>query len=209
MTYIDETFARLERDREKASQKAEELKKNEYEEIKDLSEEEKQHIQKGIEEGTLNLFDTDIIFAKRSFFDNHISMKFPENFFQQMANENGYIIEANMKHTINFILNFAKGTGVHFNAGNLKKEMTENLAKRKIYTTWIEDGLKRIQSQKMAYCLFITKSQKDVFFQYMIFIELKDGLLTCNINGNIKQVKIWEQIIKCMIETIEIGGENT
>ena len=60
----------------------------------------------------------------------------------------------------------------------------------------------------MAYCLFITKSYKDVFFQYMTFIELKDGFLTLNINGDIKQVKIWEQIIKCMIKTIEIGGKN-
>ncbi len=40
----------------------------------------------------------------------------------------------------------------------------------------------------------------------MVFIELKDGLLTLNINGDIKQVKLWEQIIKCMVNTIEIGG---
>lgn len=209
MTYIDETVARLEREKQKAYQKANEFTKNEYDDIEELSEEEKEHIQKGIDEGILNLYGTDIVFTKRNFFDNRISMKFPENFFEQMANEGGYIVECNMKYTINFILNFAEGNGILFHIGNLKKEMKENLEKRKIHTTWIEDGLKRIQQQKIAYCLFITKSNKDVFFQYMIFIELKDGLLTLNINGDIKQVKIWEQIIKCMINTIKIGGENT
>ncbi len=206
MAYIDETIARMEREKQKAYQKADEIAKNEYDDIEDLSEQEKERIQKGIDEEILNLYGTDVSFTKRSFFDNRISMKFPENFFQQAADDKGYIIECNMKYTINFILNFAEGTGILFQAGNLKKEMKENLAKRKIHTTWIEDGLKRIQQQKMAYCLFTTKSQKDVFFQYMVFIELKDGLLTLNINGDIKQVKLWEQIIKCMVNTIEIGG---
>ncbi|HIT87817.1 MAG TPA: hypothetical protein IAB62_08875 [Candidatus Coprocola pullicola] len=209
MTYIDETVARLEREKQKASQKANDFVKNEYDDIEELSEQEKERIQKGIKEGTLNLFDSDIQFTKRSFFDNRISMKFPENYFEQIANEKGYIVECNMKYTVNFILNFAQENGIHFNPGNLKKEMKENLEKRKIHITWIEDGLQRIQQQKMAYCLFITKSYKDVFFQYMTFIELKDGFLTLNINGDIKQVKIWEQIIKCMIKTIEIGGKNT
>lgn len=209
MAYIDETVARMEREKQKAYQKANEFVKNEYDDIEELSEQQKEHIQKGIDEGILNLYGTDIAFTKRSFFDNRICMKFPENFFQQAANDKGYIIECNMKYIINFIFNFAEGTGILFQTGNLKKEMKENLSKRKIYTTWIEDGLKRIQQHKMAYCLFITKSQKDVFFQYMVFIELNDGLLTLNINGDIKQVKLWEQIIKCMVETIEIGGENT
>ena len=130
MAYIDETVARLEREKQKASQKANEFAKNEYDDIQDLSEQQKEQIQKGIDEGVLNLYGTDVAFTKRNFFDNRISMKFPENFFEQMANEGGYIVEYNMKYTINFILNFAEGTGILFQTGNLKKEMKENLAKR-------------------------------------------------------------------------------
>ena len=82
--------------------------------------------------------------------------------------------------------------------------MKENLAKRKIHTIWIEDGLKRIAQNKAAYCLFITKAQKDVFFQYMIFMEVRDGFLTWNLNGDIKWVKIWEEIIKNMLQTVTL-----
>ena len=123
MAYIDETIARMEREKQKAYQKADEIAKNEYDDIEDLSEQEKERIQKGIDEEILNLYGTDVSFTKRSFFDNRISMKFPENFFQQAADDKGYIIECNMKYTINFILNFAEGTGILFQAGNLKKEM--------------------------------------------------------------------------------------
>ena len=48
MAYIDETIARMEREKQKAYQKADEIAKNEYDDIEDLSEQEKERIQKGI-----------------------------------------------------------------------------------------------------------------------------------------------------------------
>ena len=204
MVYIDEVFARLEREKEQAMQKAEEMTNNTYDQMEELSEEEKETIAQGIKKGALNIAVFDMEFERRDFFENRFSMVFPKNYFEQMTNEGGYIVECNMRHTIHSIFSFAKGTNIQLTVTNLKKEMKENLAKRQIHTIWIEDGLKRIAQNKAAYCLFITKAQKDVFFQYMIFMEVRDGFLTWNLNGDIKWVKIWEEIIKNMLQTVTL-----
>jgi len=151
----------------------------------------------------INEDDTGIAFARTSFFDDRISMKFPKDYFELKNDSNGYLVYMNINAGVHCVLNFYEGDGA-IDTQKIKNELLDTYKKSKIRTSWNEEGKKRINGKPMSYFVFVIHTARMDYFNYMCIMAARGGFLTINFNGENSEFALWEMLVKSMFNTIEI-----
>ena len=204
MDNIDEKIAKLKM--QQRLEKEKELNK-ESEEENLTSEEEKitlEEVIKQINEGALNINNTNFKFARKVFLKGKLEIPMPLAYFEERVNTNTNTTLINDNNGVSFTLVYVDKGAQKQSFAKFKKGMEKNFKDMDLYLEWIEEGEVGEGYSKVSYGTYKTPTGRGQIYNLIFYREHKGTLIIGNYNCFERDIETWELLIKASIMLMKI-----
>ncbi|WP_099190484.1 hypothetical protein [Tepidibacter mesophilus] len=155
----------------------------------------------------LEIEDRKFDFKTVDYLDGKIRIPMVENYFQEVVKDSNAIALQNETEGVSFMCSYIKEKILTKTFDEFKRGMEQNFKDMELYLEWIEEGDIKKDDMVLEYGIFKTPTGKG--YTYNLIFFMKDNTNTQLILGNFncfyKDITVWENIIKGIINLVQIN----